>query len=210
MSTTFHLVRHGLKERRIGDVPLTSEGVLQAEATALHFAKATSLITKILTSPLRRAQETASMIARHTRSHITEDPRLRERANWGDCPDQSFEEFITMWDRCTSDPDYIPPVGDSAKQAGERLASLLTELANEEPENSNIIVVAHGGLITDFLVQTFTEGELNVWHSNFIAMQNQLIPECSITTLIHDQSNYTIGAFASTVHLDSNYENGVT
>ncbi|WP_340032048.1 histidine phosphatase family protein [Paenibacillus sp. FSL K6-1122] len=204
MSTTFQLVRHGLKERRIGDVPLNSEGVLQAEATALHFAKATSLITKILTSPLRRAQETASMIARHTRFHITEDPRLRERANWGDCPDQSFEEFIAMWDRCTSEPDYIPPVGDSAKQAGERLASLLTELANEEPENSNIIVVTHGGLITDFLVQTFTERELNVWHSDFIAMQNQLIPECSITTLIHDQGNYTIKAFASTVHLDSN------
>ncbi|MDT9720960.1 histidine phosphatase family protein [Paenibacillus sp. ClWae2A] len=204
MSTTFHLVRHGLKERQIGDVSLTAEGVLQAEATALHFAKATFHVTKILTSPLRRARETASMIARHTHSHITEDPRLRERANWGDCPDQSFEEFIAMWDRCTSDPDYIPPVGDSAKQAGERLASLLTELANEEPENSNIIVVAHGGLITDFLVQTFTEGELNVWHSDFIAMQNQLIPECSITTLIHDQGNYTIKAFASTEHLDSN------
>ncbi|UOK64578.1 hypothetical protein MT997_09015 [Paenibacillus sp. OVF10] len=26
MSTTFHLVRHGLKERRIGDVSLTSKG----------------------------------------------------------------------------------------------------------------------------------------------------------------------------------------
>ncbi|MBY0114804.1 histidine phosphatase family protein [Paenibacillus sp. FSL H8-0317] len=204
MSTTYHLVRHGLKERRIGDVSLTSEGVLQAEATALHFARATFPVTKILTSPLRRAQETANMIARHTHSHITEDPRLRERANWGDCPDQSFEEFIAMWDRCTSDPDYVPAVGDSAKQAGERLASLLTALANEEPENSNIIVVAHGGLITDFLVQTFSEGELNVWHSNFIAMQNQLIPECSITTLIYDQGNYTIKAFASTEHLDSN------
>ncbi|MDQ0722440.1 broad specificity phosphatase PhoE [Paenibacillus sp. W4I10] len=204
MSTTFHLVRHGLKERRIGDVPLTSEGALQAEATALHFARADFPITKILTSPLRRSQETASMIARHTHAHITEDPRLRERANWGDCPDQSFEEFIAMWDRCTSDPDYIPPVGDSAKQAGERLASLLTELANDEPENRNIIVITHGGLITDFLVQTFTERELNDWHPDFVAMQNQLIPECSITTLIHDQGKYTIKAFASTAHLDSN------
>ncbi|MGN7411155.1 histidine phosphatase family protein [Paenibacillus sp. SAF-068] len=202
MSTTFHLVRHGLKERRIGDVPLTSEGVLQAEATALHFARAAFNVTKILTSPLRRAQETAGSIARLTHAHITEDPRLRERANWGDCPDQSFEEFIAMWDRCTSDPDYIPPVGDSAKQAGERLASLLTELANDEPENRNIIVVAHGGLITDFLVQTFTERELNIWHSDFITMQNQLISECSITTLIHDQGKYTIEAFASTEHLD--------
>ena len=185
--------------------PSLPKGFSQAEATALHFAKATSPITRSLPAHFDEPKKPPSMIARHTHSHTTEDPRLRERANWGDCPDQSFEEFIAMWDRCTSDPDYIPPVGDSAKQAGERLASLLTELANEEPENSNIIVVTHGGLITDFLVQTFSERELNVWHSDFIAMQTQLIPECSITTLIHDQGNYTIEAFASTVHLDSNY-----
>ncbi|WP_251035082.1 histidine phosphatase family protein [Paenibacillus polymyxa] len=122
MSTTFHLVRHGLKERRIGDVSLTFEGTLQAEATAMHFARAAFPVAIIFTSPLRRAHETASMIAHHIQSPITVDPRLRERANWADCPDQSFEEFIAMWDRCTSDPDYIPPVGDSAKQAGERLA----------------------------------------------------------------------------------------
>ncbi|NUU78370.1 histidine phosphatase family protein [Paenibacillus xylanilyticus] len=202
MSTTFHLVRHGLKERRIGDVSLTAEGSLQAEATALHFAKAPLPITKIVSSPLRRAVATAEKLAHHTHSLVIEDFRLRERANWGDCPDQTFEQFIAMWDQCTANPEYIPPVGDSAKQAGERLASILTELAHNERANSNIIVVTHGGLITDFLIQTFTERELNVWHSHFIAMQNRLIPECSITTLIHDNGNYKIEALASTDHLN--------
>lgn len=104
MSTTFHLVRHGLKERRIGDVPLTSEGALQAEATALHFARAAFPVAKILTSPLRRAQETASRIAYHTQSPITVDPRLRERANWGDCPDQLSKNSL----RCGIDAHLTP------------------------------------------------------------------------------------------------------
>ncbi|WP_339849407.1 histidine phosphatase family protein [Paenibacillus sp. FSL W7-1088] len=199
MKTTFLLVRHALKEKRIGDVPLTSEGVVQAESTALHLANVP--VTKIIASPLRRAINTAAHIALRTKITVTEDPRLRERANWGDLPEQTIEEFIAMWDRTTIDPGYLPPVGDSAKQAGERLASFLTELANSEPPDSHIVIVTHGGLITDFLVNTFSEQELNVWHPDFIAMQSQLIPECSITTLIHENGKYTIQDFASVAHL---------
>ena len=77
MSTIFHLVRHGLKERRIGDVPLTPEGIIQAELTARHLAKAVFPITKIVTSPLQRAKETAERIALYTRSPVAEDSRLR-------------------------------------------------------------------------------------------------------------------------------------
>jgi len=199
MKTTFYLVRHALKEKRIGDVPITSEGVVQAKSTALHLANVP--VTTIIASPLRRAIDTAAHIALQTNVTVTEDQRLRERANWGDLPEQTFEEFIAMWDRCTSDPDYLPPVGDSSKQAGERLASFLTELTNVEPPHSHIVIVTHGGLITDFLVNTFLEHELNIWHSNFIAMQSQLIPECSITTLIHENGKYTIQDFASVAHL---------
>ncbi|SLK01913.1 2,3-bisphosphoglycerate-dependent phosphoglycerate mutase/probable phosphoglycerate mutase [Paenibacillus sp. RU5A] len=199
MKTTFFLVRHALKEKRIGDVPITSEGVVQAKSTALRLANVS--VTKIIASPLQRAIDTAAHIAHQTNVTVMEDPRLRERANWGDLPEQTFEEFIAMWDRCTIEPDYLPPVGDSSKQAGERLASFLAELTTVEPPDSHIVIVTHGGLITDFLVNTFPELELNVWHPNFIAMQSQLIPECSITTLIHENGKYTIQDFASVAHL---------
>ncbi|MGV2883108.1 MULTISPECIES: histidine phosphatase family protein [Paenibacillus] len=199
MKTTFYLVRHSLKEKRIGDVPITSEGVVQAKSTALRLAIVP--VTKIIASPLQRAIDTAAHIALQTNVTVMEDPRLRERANWGDLPEQTFDEFIAMWDRCTCDPDYLPPVGDSSKQAGERLASFLTELTNVEPPDGHIVIVTHGGLITDFLVNTFPEHELNVWHPDFIAMQSQLIPECSITTLIHENGKYTIQGFASVAHL---------
>jgi broad specificity phosphatase PhoE len=200
MSTTFFLVRHAIKEKAMGDVSITSEGLLQAQATAQSFCGLP--VTAIIASPLRRAKETAGPIAFMTNSTVAEDSRLRERANWGDLPGQTFDEFIAMWERCTHDPDYIPPAGDSAKQAGMRLSSLLIELAGKHRSHSNIILVTHGGLITDFLVHAFSEQELNGWHPNFRAVQSQLIPECSITRLIYEHGSYKLDAFASVEHLN--------
>ncbi|MEC0240330.1 histidine phosphatase family protein [Paenibacillus dokdonensis] len=199
MSTTFYLVRHAIKEKAIGDVPISSKGVIQAQMTARRFGN--SPITGILSSPLRRAKETAEYIALETKSPMTMDSRLRERANWGDLPGQTFEEFVAMWERSTFEPEYIPPVGDTAKQAGERLSSLLTELAKKHPLQSNIVIVTHGGLITDFLVNTFPGNQLEVWHPNFVAVQSELVPECSITTLIYESGKYKIAGFASVEHL---------
>jgi broad specificity phosphatase PhoE len=203
MSTTFFLVRHAIKEKAIGDVSITPEGILQAQSTARYFFRLP--ITIIVTSPLRRAKETTRYIALKTKSIVKEENRLRERANWGDLPEQTFDEFVEMWERCTRDPDYIPPVGDSAKQAGKRLFSLLSELGNYNPPKSNIVVVTHGGLITDFLVSTFPESQLNVWHPNFVAAQSELVSECSITTLIYESGNYKMENFASVEHLNSEY-----
>jgi broad specificity phosphatase PhoE len=199
MSTTFFLVRHALKERVTGDVPITSKGVLQAQSTARHFCNLPVAI--ILSSPLRRAKETAEYIALETKSTIQVDARLRERANWGDLPGQTFDEFVAMWERCTRDPEYIPPVGDSAKQAGQRLSSLLSELVMQHPPQSNIVIVTHGGLITDFLVHSFPKDELDVWHSDFLSVQSELVPECSITTLTYENEKYKIEDFASVEHL---------
>lgn len=200
-TTTFFLVRHALKEKAIGDVPITPKGVLQAQSTARRFCNLP--IAVILSSPLRRASETADYIALETKSTINLDARLRERANWGDLQGQTFDEFVTMWERCTREPEYIPPVGDSAKQAGQRLSSLLSELAMKHPPQSNIVIVTHGGLITDFLVHTFPKDELDVWHPNFISVQSELVPECSITTLNCESGKYRIEDFASVEHLKS-------
>ncbi len=199
MSINFFLVRHAIKEKAIGDVPITSIGIKQAQATAHHLS--TIPITAIVSSPLRRAKETADIIAEETQSKPKVDSRLRERANWGDLPGQSFQEFVQMWDRCTREPDYIPPVGDSARRACERLSSLLADLIKEYPSGSNIVIVTHGGLITDYLANSFPEDVLNRFHPYFIPEQSNLVSECSITKLIYDSENYTIDYFASQEHL---------
>lgn len=94
LSMTLFLARPALKDKSVGDVPITHMGVLQAQWTARRFCDLP--ISVILSNPLRRAKETAEYIALETKSAIHEDNRLRERANWGDLPGQTFEEFVAM------------------------------------------------------------------------------------------------------------------
>ncbi|UQZ81342.1 Putative phosphoserine phosphatase 2 [Paenibacillus konkukensis] len=198
MSTQFYLVRHGIKEKGIHDVALAPEGVRQAQKTAIFLC--TRPIRKIVSSPLLRAKQTAQLIAEAIGAPVTENIRLRERANWGDLPGQTFEQFVEMWERCTRDRDFIPPVGDSARKAGERMASCLQELAAEHPQDS-LIIVTHGGLITDFLVNVFTEEQLNERHPDFVDEQSQLIPECSITNVVYQDGIFHFARLADVAHL---------
>ncbi|WP_260845712.1 histidine phosphatase family protein [Paenibacillus sp. Y412MC10] len=198
-STTFYLVRHGTKVRAIGDVPLSPEGVLEARQTAWHFGRLP--LAAIVSSPLRRAADTAGYIAEASGLPVHTDVRLRERANWGDLPGQTFEAFVRMWDRCTNDRDYVPPVGDSARQAGDRLSSLLSEQALQHP-GQHLALITHGGLITDFLLNAFPENELNRWHPSFVSKQSELVPECSITTVLsREHGGFVLAGFASIQHL---------
>lgn len=199
MNTTFYLVRHALKQKAIGDAPITLEGEWQAQKTARALASVP--IAAIVTSPLRRAKQTAECIGLATEAPVSVDRRLRERANWGDLPGQTFDEFVAMWERSTRDPDYLPPVGDSAKLAGSRLASALVELAGTHSPGSSIVIVTHGGIITDFLVQMIPEHQLQVWHPHFVAVQSDLVPECSITKLVYADGRFQMVDFASVAHL---------
>lgn len=196
-----YLVRHAIKEKTIGDVPITKEGVKQAQLIVQYFKNIP--LFSIFSSPLRRARETAEYTARMHDLSVRIDNRLRERANWGDLPDQTFQEFVEMWDRCTKDPDFVPPVGDSARRACERMSSLLYELAEGHTLESRVLIVTHGGLITDYLANTFQENVLNQYHPQFIIEQSNLIPECSITKLRYDNKSFSIEQFAYTEHLET-------
>ncbi|SDE44188.1 probable phosphoglycerate mutase [Paenibacillus sp. UNCCL117] len=199
----FFLIRHAIKQKEIGDVPITPAGMEQAKLTAQYLSRSPWSIDAVISSPLRRAVETAHYIAAEVKVPLIRDNRLRERANWGDLPEQTFQEFVEMWEKCTREPDYIPPVGDSARQASERMSSLLLELVNTYPPGSQVVIVTHGGLITDFLVNTFSEAVLNQFHPSFIAEQSNLVSECAITKLNYDGESFVIEDFASVDHLSA-------
>ena len=58
-----------------------------------------------------------------------------------------------------------------------------------------------GGVITDFLVSTFSKSELNEWHPHFLEVQSELVSECSITKLIYDKGKFKLELFALVEHL---------
>ncbi|OWR30797.1 hypothetical protein CDO73_09405 [Saccharibacillus sp. O23] len=202
MSATVWLVRHGYKEKWFGDVPLTSEGVRQARATARFLSGRP--VAAIVSSPLRRTVETAECLAERIGIPVQQDARLRERANWGDIPGQSFEAFIEVWERCTLDADYEPPGGgDSVRRAASRLQAALSDWTSRFEPGDELVFVTHGGLITDFLVCAFEEKDLNLAHPDFVAMQSRLIPECSVTELtVRDDGTCRLGRFADIRHLE--------
>ncbi len=202
MSATVWLVRHGDKEKAFGDVPLTAEGVRQARATARFLSGRP--VAAIVSSPLRRTIETAECLAEQTGVPVRQDTRLRERANWGDVPGQSFEAFIEVWERCTLDADYEPPEGgDSVRRAASRLQAALHDWTSRFEPHDELVFVTHGGLITDFLVCAFGEQDLDLVHPGFIAAQSRLIPECSVTELIVDGGgSFRLGRFADIRHLE--------
>jgi broad specificity phosphatase PhoE len=163
-----YLVQHAEKDPRPGDPGLTDRGRGQAGCVASWLMA--QRIQAVVTSPMRRARETAEVIADACTVPVSEDGRVRERLNWAD--GQPFTDFAEEWSRTVRDPDYAPLGGDSARRAGERLRQCVMEL---DRGPGPIAVVTHGGVTVDFLrlvvdvraVEPYLDG----------------VPSCAVTTV---------------------------
>ena len=202
--TIFYLVRHGNVDR-LGDVadpPLTALGNAEAESAAQQLA--CIAVDHVFASPLRRAQETAALIAKPHALPVIEDPRLRERANFGDLPGQPLEEFIAMWKRCNNERDWQPPVGDSSIGCGQRVEALVTDCYVRWPA-ATIVAACHGGVIADFLLNVFSQDEIAALNPALAAApySGEVMRECSITIATFDAMGYCLKRAASVDHLPS-------
>ncbi len=194
--TTFHFVRHGKIRRDVdgaippGDPGLSTAGREQALRTAQELAR--DEICCVYSSPLKRATETADVIAAHCggdagKLHVEVTPALRERINWGDLPGQSHEDFQALWEKCNANRKFVPPFGDSSIDAGARLESFCLNVLREPPQDA-VIAVTHGGIIADFLLNLCSEKELQRVNREFAEapFATESLPEGSITTLRFD------------------------
>jgi broad specificity phosphatase PhoE len=183
--TVFYVVQHGEKERWPGDPGLTDLGRQQAERTALWLHRAG--VSAVFSSPMRRAVETAGLIASAAGVPVQEDMRLRERMNWDGA--QSFEEFLADWAASVRDRSFVPRTGDSSLQAGERFLGFVRDLAGGP---RTIAVCAHGGVTVDLLRTLAGDQALPG------RLLDEGIPPCAITTL----DDEVIMDIASVSHLD--------
>ncbi len=200
MKKTIYIIRHGDKVRTSGDPPLSDLGNTQAQLSAKYLQSFP--ITKVITSPILRARQTAKYITNALGFNYEIDEKLKERINWGDNSEQSFEDFLNMWNRTTKDRDWEPPIGDSSRKAGKRLESIVENSLKFNDEH--IVLVTHGGIITDFLRNVFSAEELNRHINDFESKLEDNIKECSITTLEIDLNNSTLklNSLAKIDHLD--------
>lgn len=149
------LVRHGQstwnEARRIqghsDEAVLTAIGIAEAERVARRLAQ--RRIAAIYTSDLRRAAETAGILARSLDLTTATDARLRER-HLGvvqGCPlDSLTPELSGIEQGQVNDADARPPGGESIKDLYQRVTCFLLDLAPTNPRG-DVVVVAHGGSI---------------------------------------------------------------
>ncbi|HSW65090.1 MAG TPA: histidine phosphatase family protein [Dissulfurispiraceae bacterium] len=170
MVTTLYLVRHGVtvggEERRYKgsiDVPLSEEGMVQAQKTAgfiaeelarraIHSEKdghSASKLQAVYSSPLIRAQRTAEKICEPHGLAPVLHPDLRER-HFGVWEGMSFTEIkehypeeFGAWAR--NPLDHAPREGETTREVETRAVRALSMILQRHKGHS-LAIVAHGGL----------------------------------------------------------------
>jgi broad specificity phosphatase PhoE len=149
-----HLIRHGESvynaEGRIqghADIPLSELGCRQAEAAAEALAKQPHDV--IYASPLRRAAQTAEIIAKRLGLPIQFNEQLKE-INVGIFQGKIHAELereypmeIARWR--SEEMDYAVPGGESRRQLLSRGRVAFESIVAEGREN--VVVVSHGRIL---------------------------------------------------------------
>jgi probable phosphoglycerate mutase len=147
--TVFHLVRHAandLAERvlcgRKVDVPLNAHGRRQAAALARRLAQ--ERIGHVISSPRKRARQTAEPIAAALNLSVTVAAQLDEH-DAGLWSGQSFADLARdprwrLWNERRH--EVRPPAGESMAELQMRILRYLDQLALRHPSDT-IVLVTH-------------------------------------------------------------------
>ncbi|BDP41491.1 phosphoglycerate mutase [Deinococcus aetherius] len=135
---TLLLIRHAKATGQAPDAPLTSEG--EAQAARLAETLADLGITRIVSSPWRRAVDTVGPLAERLGLTVETDGRLTERVLSGaDLPD-----WMTHLRASFADAELMLAGGESGTLARTRV---LTALADARDPYGLTAVVTHGNLL---------------------------------------------------------------
>jgi broad specificity phosphatase PhoE len=157
--TTLILVRHGETDwNRDGrwqghaDAPLNERGRAQARVLADELAG--EEVAAVYSSDLRRARETAEIIAARLGREVCVDPRLREVhvGRWSGLTmveiEARFPDDVARWR--AGDADHAFGDGETYAAMGQRVVAAVEEIAERHPEEQ-VVVVLHGGPIRSLL-----------------------------------------------------------
>ena len=147
MNNTIFFVRHGQTVANVqkiisgtNETELTQLGIQQAKDIAITIKERGLQINTILTSPLKRALDTAAIISNTISVPYVIDKRLLEH-NFGIFQGQTREQNIFLQSK--SQFIYSFGTGETMFQVVHRVYSLLDELSND---NHNYLLVSHNGI----------------------------------------------------------------
>jgi broad specificity phosphatase PhoE len=151
------LLRHGESEGNSAgvlqgqsDYPLTDAGLEQARQLASYWKSIDMKFDLIISSPLRRAAQTADIIANFLKVPIEFDPGWKER-NFGKLQGFNLREL----DHLTPPVDFFHPYapiggnGESQLELYLRAGRALQNILRQPP--GSYLVVSHGGILNKTL-----------------------------------------------------------
>ncbi|TDC87917.1 bifunctional RNase H/acid phosphatase [Nonomuraea deserti] len=152
VATSLLLLRHGETEMSLerrfsgrGDAELTPNGLAQASAAADRLSRVPYRLDVIVTSPLKRARQTAEVVAQRTGLGVEVDEDLRE-ADFGAWEGHTFTEVQRRWPAelaaWLADPTVAPPGGESFATAAARVQAAGERLV-ERYEGKTVLAVSH-------------------------------------------------------------------
>lgn len=158
------MVRHGETDwNAIGmlqgrtDIPLNETGIQQAEECS-EFLK-TSQWDVIITSPLKRAKQTAEIINKNGILPVVEMEEFLER-DYGDAEGMTYEERISKF------PDKIYPNQEEREFLNKRVIEGIEKI-NRRYGDNKILLVAHGAVINAILA-VLSNGKIGSGKTNLI------------------------------------------
>ena len=149
MSGSIIIVRHGRTEFNAAgrlqgrtDNPLDEVGLAQAEAVATYLAPELLSDTLIVCSPLLRARQTATAIAKGVGASLEIDERWIE-LDYGAYEGLPQSEVPSnVWREWRSDSNFAAPQGESLNQVQQRVTDACAELA-QRLDGRTAVVVSH-------------------------------------------------------------------
>lgn len=154
--TTIYFVRHGetilTPTRKFSgtgalDPELTADGLAQAERVAAEVAKLEPEV--LISSPLKRARQTADAIARATGLSVIDDTDWYE-LSFGSWDGKSIEEVKAEtpedYQAWVNSSSYRPGGGESYDEAALRIDAAMEKVLSQYP-GQKVVVVTHNGVI---------------------------------------------------------------
>ena len=167
------------------DVPLTETGLRQANA----LAAAVGAVDRVVSSPLRRARQTAAAFAREFEvdERWTElDYGIYDERPLGDVPRE-------LWDSWRGDAEFTPPEGESLANVGRRVRAACEDLAPAAAD-ADVVVVSHVSPIKAAVAWALDADDRIAWRT-FVAV-------ASITRIGVTDRGPILRSFNEVAHLE--------
>lgn len=192
------ILQHGEKASRPGDPGLTAKGRRQADLAAIALAALEP--AAVVSSPLLRAQQTATPLAARSGLALDTDPRLRERLNLE--VGQERGAFIRAWQTTVRDRNWHPPGGRSSRATA---ADMREALDTHAVTGGLVVLASHGGATIDLLRELLGDDELELRAPGTVTNG---LPGGAITTLVQHDSAWIVTGIGCVNHLPPGDQTG--